>query len=166
MAKKELIGHVGVDSGQLLIADPCYIDSEWEKKEFIDERRYVHKKTGKKLRFYGVYNETKPKKEPGVVLFSRYDDPIKELGGKNMNEMLVSGEVEELPDETLSERIGDFSYDGVCTTTLNDKYQLDYRMGHAGAGVAFRSGYGDGVYPVYAEKDKEGRVIRVTIEMD
>lgn len=27
------IGEVGVDSGQLLVCDPCYIDSEWEQEK-------------------------------------------------------------------------------------------------------------------------------------
>ena len=31
---EELIGYVGVDSGQLLLCDPCYIDSEWEEEDF------------------------------------------------------------------------------------------------------------------------------------
>jgi len=34
--KKELIGYVGVDSGQLLVCDPCYIGSEWEDENFDD----------------------------------------------------------------------------------------------------------------------------------
>ena len=29
------LGAVGVDSGQLLITDPCYIDTEWVKEDFI-----------------------------------------------------------------------------------------------------------------------------------
>jgi hypothetical protein len=29
-----LIGHCAVDSGQLMVCDPCYIDSLWSKKEF------------------------------------------------------------------------------------------------------------------------------------
>ena len=28
---RKLVGHVGVDSGQVMICDPCYIDSHWEK---------------------------------------------------------------------------------------------------------------------------------------
>jgi len=31
--KKKLLGHVGVDSGQLIITDPCYINSEWWNEE-------------------------------------------------------------------------------------------------------------------------------------
>jgi hypothetical protein len=29
---EKLIGHIGVDSGQMMLCDPCYIDSIWEKK--------------------------------------------------------------------------------------------------------------------------------------
>lgn len=32
--KRKQIGIVGVDSGQILICDPCYIDSEWNKGTF------------------------------------------------------------------------------------------------------------------------------------
>lgn len=34
------IGMVGVDSGQLMICDPCYIDSEWKNEDFegFDEK--------------------------------------------------------------------------------------------------------------------------------
>jgi hypothetical protein len=39
-------------------------------------------------------------------------------------------------------------------------------MGHAGAGVAVSSGYGDGVYPVFAHYNKDGRVARVEIIFD
>lgn len=38
----KLIGHVGVDSGQLLLCDPCYIDSQWEKEDFEDGHRAKH----------------------------------------------------------------------------------------------------------------------------
>jgi len=31
---RKLVGCVGVDSGQVMICDPCYIDSSWEKKDW------------------------------------------------------------------------------------------------------------------------------------
>jgi hypothetical protein len=31
---KKIIGYVGVDSGQILITDPCYIDDEWVNNSF------------------------------------------------------------------------------------------------------------------------------------
>lgn len=36
--KKIKIGEVGVDSGQLIITDPCYIDSQW-KKEKLEQNK-------------------------------------------------------------------------------------------------------------------------------
>jgi hypothetical protein len=42
--------------------------------------------------------------------------------------------------------------------------QFDYDLGHAGLGVAVATGYGDGVYPVYAEFDEQGRVAKVCVE--
>ncbi len=40
-----------------------------------------------------------------------------------------------------------------------------FTRGHVGAAVAFRSGYGDGVYPAYAHYNKDGRVVKVEIDM-
>ncbi|CAN5571891.1 hypothetical protein BH23ACT6_BH23ACT6_10020 [soil metagenome] len=40
------LGTVGVDSGQLLITDPCYIDSEWLDEPFQDDRVYRDAQTG------------------------------------------------------------------------------------------------------------------------
>lgn len=101
--KKELIGYVGVDSGQLLVCDPCYIGSEWEDENFDDREN--------------------PK--------------------------------------------ANFSYNSCCQATLSKERagQLLFKRGHEGVGVAFSSGYGDGYYPVFAEKNKDGRIVKVTIEM-
>jgi len=99
-----LIGHVGVDSGQLLVCDPSYIDSEWELEEDFDPVNPKH----------------------------------------------------------------NFSYNACVKETLSDKGygQLNYKLGHAGVGVAFQSGYGDGIYPVYAKRNNDGRIIEITIKMD
>lgn len=84
----ERIGEVGVDSGQLMITDPCYIGSQWKDTQFADS-----------------------------------DKPT-----------------------------GEFSYDGACRATCGDTQagQLNYELGHSGAGVVFSSGYGDGCYEVWA----------------
>lgn len=42
--------------------------------------------------------------------------------------------------------------------------QLDYDLGHAGLGVVVSTGYGDGLYPVFAEFNEEGRIARVCVE--
>ncbi len=40
------LGNVGVDSGQLMITDPCYIDSEWQHEPFQDDRVYQDSESG------------------------------------------------------------------------------------------------------------------------
>lgn len=42
--------------------------------------------------------------------------------------------------------------------------QLHYDLGHPGLGVVVSTGYGDGVYPVFAEFNGEGRIARVWVE--
>jgi hypothetical protein len=54
----------------------------------------------------------------------------------------------------------DFLDDGKYPTCK----QLHYDLGHAGLGVVVSTGYGDGVYPVFAEFNDEGRVAKVWIE--
>lgn len=74
----KLIGHVGVDSGQLLLCDPCYIDSQWVKEDFEDFRMYEHKTTQDRLQY--------------LVDFNNYQTPIEKYDGKNMNELIATGE--------------------------------------------------------------------------
>ena len=88
MPKGELIGHCGVDSGQILLIDPCY-----------------------------VYKDD----------FTGGDTPT---GG---------------------------DYDECCRITLSEG------AGQTQLGVVTSSGYGDGTYPVYAQKDGNGRIKQVTI---
>jgi len=96
------IGFIAVDSGQILITDPGYLN-DWGKEGF--------------------------------------------------------GEAE----------IGHYSYGGACSTTLAEGQagQLNFKAGHAGAGVVSSSGYGDGLYPVYAHyEETEGwgkRIARLEI---
>jgi hypothetical protein len=42
--------------------------------------------------------------------------------------------------------------------------QFNYELGHPGLGVVVSTGYGDGVYPVYAEFNEDGRVAKVCVE--
>lgn len=42
-------------------------------------------------------------------------------------------------------------------------HSFDYRAGHEGVGIACNTGYGDGVYPVYAQFNDDGRVSSVQI---
>lgn len=42
--------------------------------------------------------------------------------------------------------------------------QFNYDLGHPGLGVVVTTGYGDGLYPVYAEFNDQGRIARVSVE--
>lgn len=146
--KKVLIGHVGVDSGQLLMCDPCYIDSEWSKEDFTDIRVYEHKDTKEKLQY--------------MVDFPHYEAEIPKYG-KNMNQLIKTGEWIDVP---MTESKFPFSYNACSKATLSgDGYgQLNYKLGHAGVGVAFSTAYGDGIYPVYAVYSASGVLKSVTVE--
>ena len=41
--------------------------------------------------------------------------------------------------------------------------QLKFKLGHDGAGVVSSAGYGDGLYPVYATFNKEGRIKKIEV---
>ena len=163
--KKVQIGVVGVDSGQLLVCDPCYILSEWKGEGTQRQLRYYSDRNGDKwaCNYHVTISETETF---GFNLFTDFETVFEDgiHKGKTPNMLVSSGEWVEnqTPD------VDEFSYSGCCSTTLSKQRggQLNYKMGHAGVGVAFSSGYGDGCYPVFAEYNDDGRVIRVTIEMD
>jgi len=145
--KKE-IGVVGVDSGQILVCDPCYIDSEWKEENFNILRRYRH--------IDGTILQYR-------VDFENYESTIPKYE-KTMNQINADNEAVEIPDNTPPEN--EFSYNACCKKTLNKSGngQLNYELGHAGVGVVTSSGFGDGTYPVYADiSDKTGRVKSITI---
>ena len=147
--RKVKIGTAGVDSGQLMVTDPCYFEDFKTNLSFEDIRKYRNKKTKKVLQ-YGKD-------------FSNYEETIREYN-KTMNELNASGEWEELPHPHSRDR--SYSYRGSCMATLN---------GHGGElergrGVVFSTGIGDGSYPVYAyigEIDGWGeRVLKVEIDFN
>jgi len=144
----KLIGHVGVDSGQLLLCDPCYIDSQWVKEDFEDFRTYQHKNTGNELTYR--------------IDFRNYAEPIDAYGGKNMNELLETGEWEDIPGSKV---IHPFSYNACAHATLseNGHGELKFNFGHAGAGVAFSTAFGDGLYPVVAHYHADGTLRSVEV---
>ena len=143
----ELIGQVGVDSGQLLLCDPCYIDSEWQKEDFTDVRVHQHKVTKDTL----TYGKD----------FAKYNQVI-ERYGKDMNELLATGEWEDV-ERPFSQY--PFSYNACAQATLSQAGhgQLNYKHGHPGVGVAFSTAFGDGVYPVYAHYNSDGTLRSVEV---
>ena len=51
--KRVYLGSFGVDSGQVLICDPCYIDSEWEKGDKTKEDSFSYDGCGNKSSAHG-----------------------------------------------------------------------------------------------------------------
>jgi hypothetical protein len=94
-----LAGHFGVDSGQAMVGDPCYLD-DWKTNE-----------------------------------------------GEEWN---------------LEGKVGEYSYQGVSATTIESNYGEVGRF----SAVAFSTGYGDGVYPVYVQMNDDGRVSKVVIDFE
>jgi hypothetical protein len=95
----KLIGKFGVDSGQAMIGDPCYLES-WET----------------------------------------WDDKVQDFNDHPQHK-------------------GKYSYLGACNTTIENSYG---ELGHATA-VVFNTGFGDGLYPVYAQIN-EGIVEKIVID--
>lgn len=143
-----LIGHVAVDSGQLMLCDPCYIDSEWEKEDFEDIRIYQHKETGDRLQYR--------------VHFENYEKIIPRYG-KSMNDLNATGEWVSIDEHQPKHG---FSYNACTKATLSEDGhgELKFKMGHIGAGLAFRTAFGDGVYPVFASYDDNGDLYKVEVQ--
>ena len=166
------LGVVGVDSGQLIICDPTYIESQFQQpdsegKEDHAHSIYKHKLDGKLWQFcYGG----KPSAKDVNAMTGTYSDVIPEYG-LSANDLREQGLLEETElDPTPHIPEAEFSYRGICKSTNNNNQggQLNYLLGHAGVAVAFRTGLGDGTYDVFAEIVDTGycgeRVKKVWVE--
>lgn len=152
--RKKRIGYVGVDSGQVLICDPCYIDGEWDHKdEYIRDQKYQVTYNGRVSIF-----------DMGVALESgtNFSSPLRDFDGKSMNDLVREGYAEEIPVEETHV----FGYNGCCraSQTEDGGGQLNYKLGHEGAGVCSRTFQGDGIYPVYAYYNQEGRTVKIEVD--
>ena len=72
--------------------------------------------------------------------------------------------------EFATDRPGEYSYAGACTTTCSAESAGiiggDSRGKFEGRAAVFETGYGDGVYPVEVTYNNEGRVVAATIVFD
>ena len=147
----ELIGYVGVDSGQVMIVDPCYL-GRWEDNEFNYRTGIRNKNTGREIYCW---------QEIEGIGKINWSTPLPEFEGKDMNTLAEDTEnwdkFEEYPDK------GEFNYSGVCGVTCGEESVGEIAIGGSSC-VASASGWGDGSYPVYAERTSDGRIKRLTIE--
>lgn len=144
------LGVVGVDSGQLMITDPCYVDSEWSHEEYQHDRIYKDVESGAIVKWSDD--------------FVSFVEPI-ESYGKSASALIDAGRLVQIPAPPRPETFN-YSYNGACQATSDDGYgEMHYRdTGQPGAGVVFQSGWGDGFYPVYGEKHN-GRIMRVYVNL-
>lgn len=65
----ELIGHVGVDSGQMMLCDPCYIESSWDRAdtEFDFGASDRDTPTNTNFSYAGACETTLARKQAGVL---------------------------------------------------------------------------------------------------
>lgn len=141
----EEMGFVAVDSGQLMITDPCYIDSEWQNIDYEDIRLLRDTETQKIYQFRKDFNNYEEK-------ISGFEETV--------NELIASGRLISI-DIDNSDKIS-FSYAGACYSSMSEKGYgaMPFKLGHEGAGIAVTTVMGDGMYPVYAEK-YDGKIVRV-----
>jgi hypothetical protein len=172
-SRRVLLGTVGVDSGQLMVMDPCYVDGEWVRNDNAQAIR---------VNFWGVdaaiTAEWLRKTCPGAqieqtgrtfyhVTFSHpgFDDYA-------VLQETIAKEAKAARWRVAAVIVRQGTYDRICAATDSPDHGggIPYKLGHEGLTVAFSSGVGDGVYCIYATIVDLGhpwgeRVAKVEIEM-
>jgi len=111
------LGEVAVDSGQLVVCDPSYLESEWKRDtEPFNNRIYIDSETGTRWQF--CYPGEEP--QPGNKSFpGSYEIRVLECDNLTPNDLIESG-------RWVREKItppfrGEFSYRGCCDLTCSTK---------------------------------------------
>ena len=70
-----------------------------------------------------------------------------------------------LPDDATENPGADWSaFCDALGDAMPTEKSFNFKRGHEGAGICISSGYGDGVYPVFATYNDEGRIASVTVQ--
>jgi len=149
LKKFERIGECGVDSGALMILDPCYakhfsgmLDIHKLLRDFKEgkiDADTMASEMLKKVEFNNNYSFRK-----GIV---------RKSDGRKL------GCFDKIDGKTITWST-DFNFGGACHTHLNKRFQLGY-----GLGVVFGTKYGDGVYEVKGRRDADGDICEVKIKL-
>ena len=146
---KKLLGYVNVDSGQLMVTDPCYLN-RFENNDYKPTRKYVCVTDKKKIIEW-------PRD------FYNYEDDIIDGYNKNMNTLIKDKLFIQVKDEIID---SSYSFVGACHQSSKTENQGG-ELGN-GLGLSFSTGFGDGHYPVYAYyEDVNGwgrRIKKIEIE--
>lgn len=146
---KVFVGYISVDSGQVMVVDPCYLN-EWEGNEFNFKAGLRNRKTGDLI---CCWDEV-----PGIGKI-RWDTPLPQYGGRCMNALAEDKEnwekYQDYPDA------GEFSYSGVSGMTC----KKTFGQFSNGLAVASSTYNGDGRYPVFAITERiSGKVKQIIID--
>ncbi len=149
------VGVVGVDSGQLMICDPSYIESEFITPEPDGNSDHAHviyqHEDGTYWQY--CYMGEKPSYDYVMPFPGKYSEAIQKYGA-SPNDLIEQKKFKKTNlDPTPHIPKGEFSYRGICKARSNQNQvgQLNFKLGHEGVAVAFSSGFGDGIYEVFAE---------------
>ena len=140
------IGVVGVDSGQLVLSDPSYIESEFIVPEPDGNSDHAHAIYQHEDSTYWQYCYEGEKTSYDYVrpFPGNYTQIIKKYNA-SPNDLIKTGKFKKTPlDPTPHIPKGEFSYRGICKATNNENQsgQLNYKLGHEGVAVVFSTGLG------------------------
>ncbi|MBN9206954.1 hypothetical protein [Methylibium petroleiphilum] len=144
----EELGEFFVDSASVLITDPMYVQSEWNRDEpYVEDRRYIHSPSNKTY----VFGED----------FMRFDEVLPGLDA-TANDLIKAGELRKV--EVVREL--NYSMPGAlaATSTPPGYGALKFSNGNTGAGICLKTVYGDGIFTVYGERFR-GDLVRVFIDL-
>lgn len=144
-------GVIGIDSGQVAILDPGYIEKEWVAYEDGSEWSvdFWGRDQQRATSDFGKPPISCENRAQAEALAARIDAWCKDKRG------FVQTQV----------RFG-CSFDRCCDLSAKGFGQLNYRRGHAGLGVVSTTGQGDGSYDVFARYSASGSIaeLRVVFE--
>jgi len=152
-----MLGEVGVDSGQLMVCDPCNIDGNWIPDQPSSPYPIEVLTEMGKVQFPSNKDWSWQFNNSGDT----YATPQEALGGISVNQASRLGYVQSLQPPVKKE----FSYRGCCDASRTDSYRVQSGLGGIDLAVCFGSGYGDGTYEVWGRKNKDGCIVEVRILM-
>ena len=141
------LGEVFVDSGSLMLTDPCYVSSEWKNIPYEPLDKYKDLKSG------DVYQFRKD--------FQRYDEILLPYE-KKVNQLINEKTLVLIEEER--ELSYSFAGSAYATSSKLGFGVLPFENGALGAGFCIKTVYGDGGYRVLGEKYK-GDIVRIYIDL-
>ncbi|QSQ10480.1 hypothetical protein H0A61_02888 [Koleobacter methoxysyntrophicus] len=164
--RKKLLGIVFVDSGSLIVTDPCYI-SQWQQKGSNPAELHFWGRDEDTLAAYlkkqGQFFKVKKRNSYYSV---RHKDYSAEYLQEYLNQIITEKNWLVITD-VVEDSVINRAYDIRCSNDMGG--QVEDLNGNPGLGVIFSSGLGDGAYGVWAYYTKlpdwGERIAKVEIQL-